>query len=152
MLSNMAYSNMVANANLSMQNAVSNQQAMNELNVSVTAAASNIVKNIGPLEARSAVDVLTNNELAAEISGLKATLAAFPSASPSGGGGGKKPTPLHPAGQGSLNNLYPPDSTIYAKLPTDFVTMNVDKPENVEISSRTEKGGNAVLTLKATKP
>lgn len=77
MLSNMAYSNMVANTNLSMQNAVSNQQAMNELNVSVTAAAVSTVKDLGPLEARSAVDILTNDELASEIAGLKATIEAF---------------------------------------------------------------------------
>ena len=77
MLSNLAYSNTVANTNLSWQNAVSHQQAMNELGLSVTAASVNTVKNLTPLEARSAVDVLTNDELAAEIAGLKATLQAF---------------------------------------------------------------------------
>lgn len=79
MLSNLAYSNTVANTNLSQQNAVANQQAMNELNVSIVAKASNTVSNLGPLEARSAVDILTNNELAQTIADMKATLQAFAS-------------------------------------------------------------------------
>lgn len=77
MLSNLAYSNMVANTNLSQQNAVANQQAMNELGISVTGKTVNLVSNLSPLEARSAVDVLSNNELAQTIADLKATLSAF---------------------------------------------------------------------------
>lgn len=38
MLSNLAYSNLVANTNLSQENAVANQQAMNELSVAITGA------------------------------------------------------------------------------------------------------------------
>ncbi|MCK9200903.1 MAG: RebB family R body protein [Gallionella sp.] len=45
MLSNLAYSNLVANTNLSQQNAVANQQAMNELGIAVVAMACNIVSN-----------------------------------------------------------------------------------------------------------
>ncbi|URX64742.1 R body protein [Luteibacter anthropi] len=78
MLSNLAYSNTVASTNLSQQNAVANQQAMNELGISIVAKASNTISNLGPLEARSAVDILTNNELAQTIADLKATLQAFP--------------------------------------------------------------------------
>ena len=77
MLSNLAYSNLVANTNLSQQNAVANQQAMNELGISVVAKATNTVSNLSPLEARSAVDVLTNNELAQTIADLKAALQTF---------------------------------------------------------------------------
>ncbi len=77
MLSNLAYSNTVANTNLSQQNAVANQQAMNELGISIVAKASNTVSNLGPLEARSAVDILTTNELAETIADLKATVQAF---------------------------------------------------------------------------
>lgn len=77
MLSNLAYSNTVANTNLSQQNAVANQQAMNELGISIVAKASNTVSNLGPLEARSAVDILTNDELAQTIADMKATLQAF---------------------------------------------------------------------------
>ena len=79
MLSNLAYSNTVANTNLSMQNAVANQQAMNELGVSVVGKAVNTVSNLGPLEARSAVDILTNNEVAQAIVDLKAAVTAFSS-------------------------------------------------------------------------
>ncbi|MFL6628036.1 MAG: R body protein [Burkholderiaceae bacterium] len=77
MLSNLAYSNTVANTNLSQQNAVANQQAMNELGISIVAKASNTVSNLSPMEARAAVDVLTNDELAQTIADMKATLQAF---------------------------------------------------------------------------
>jgi hypothetical protein len=77
MLSNLAFANVVFNTNLSQQNAVANQQAMNELGISVTSKAVNTVSNLGPLEARSAVDVLTNDEISQAIADLKATLQAF---------------------------------------------------------------------------
>lgn len=77
MLSNLAYSNAVANTNLSQQNAVANQQAMNELGISIVGKTVNKVSDLGPLEARSAVDVLTDNALADEIASLRATIAAF---------------------------------------------------------------------------
>ncbi|MCM8528978.1 MAG: hypothetical protein NE327_20815 [Lentisphaeraceae bacterium] len=77
MLSNLAYSNSVANTNLSQQNAVSNQQALNEVAISVTGKAVNNIANLGPLEARSAVDILTNDEIAQTIADLKATLESF---------------------------------------------------------------------------
>lgn len=77
MISNLAYGNTVANTNLSQQNAVANQQAMNELGVAITGRTVARVANLGPLEARSAVDVLTNNELAQTLADLKSTLQAF---------------------------------------------------------------------------
>lgn len=77
MLSNLAYSNVIANTNLSQQNAVANQQAMNELGISIVGKTVNKVSDLGPLEARSAVDILTNNEYAQTIADLKATLQAF---------------------------------------------------------------------------
>jgi len=77
MLSNLSFSNTVTNTNLSQQNAVSNQQAMNELGISILGKTVNKVSDLGPLEARSAVDVLTNNELAQTIADLKASLEAF---------------------------------------------------------------------------
>ena len=81
MFSNLAYSNTVANTNLSMQNAVANQQAMNELNVAVTANAVSKVSDLAPLEARSAVDILTNDEVAQAILDLKAAVSAFATSS-----------------------------------------------------------------------
>ncbi len=77
MLSNLAYANTVANTNLSQQNAVANQQAMNQLGISIVGKTVNNVANLGPLEARSAVDVLTDNSLADEIASLRSTLEAF---------------------------------------------------------------------------
>ncbi|HEX7340257.1 MAG TPA: hypothetical protein VF271_10050 [Rhodanobacteraceae bacterium] len=77
MLSNLAYTNAVATNNLGQQNAVSNQQSGNQLNVSLTAKATNTVSNPGPLEARSAVDVFSNNSLAQTIADLKSSVQAF---------------------------------------------------------------------------
>ena len=77
MLSNLAYSNTVTNTNLSMQNAVSNQQAMNELGISIVGKTVNKVSDLGPLEARSAVDILTNDEVAQAILDLTASIKAF---------------------------------------------------------------------------
>lgn len=89
MLSNLAFANVVASNNLGQQNAVSNQRTVGELGLSVLAGGTNTVGNLGPMEARSAVDVLSNNELAQTIADLKSTLAAFTSPS-----GGMQPTPL----------------------------------------------------------
>ncbi|CAM3473149.1 hypothetical protein [Paracidovorax anthurii] len=85
MLSNLAYSNVVTTNNLGQQNAVSNQRAVGELGLPLVAKATNTISNIGPLEARSAVDVLTNDELAQTIADLKAVVDAF------AGAGGKVP-------------------------------------------------------------
>jgi hypothetical protein len=84
LLSNLAYSNAVSTNNIGQQNAVSNQQAGNELGVPLVANAVNAVSNFGPLASRSAVDVLTNNELAQAIADLKSVVEAF--ADPSGAG------------------------------------------------------------------
>lgn len=91
MISNLAYADLVANTNLAQQNSVSNQQALNEVGLAVTGKAVTNVANLGPLEARSSVDVLTNNELAQTIADLKATVAAF-----GGGGSGPRPRPNRP--------------------------------------------------------
>lgn len=77
LLANLAYANTIANTNLAQQNAVANQQAMNELGIAILGKASNLVTTLGPLEARSAVDILTNNELAQTLANLKSTLQAF---------------------------------------------------------------------------
>ncbi|HEY8880575.1 MAG TPA: hypothetical protein VIN03_23595 [Roseateles sp.] len=77
MLSNLAFANIVASNNLGQQNAVSNQRSVGELGLSTLANGTNTVSNLDPLEARSAVDVLSNDELAQTIADLKSTLAAF---------------------------------------------------------------------------
>ncbi|WP_434030911.1 hypothetical protein [[Pseudomonas] boreopolis] len=85
MVSNLAFSNFTANTDLAQKSAVSNQQAMNGLGLSIVAKASNTVSNLGPLEARSEVDVLTNNGVAQAIADLKSAIEAF--AGPQGGDG-----------------------------------------------------------------
>ncbi|WP_345776015.1 hypothetical protein [Rhodanobacter sp. K2T2] len=77
LLSNLAYSNVVSTTNLGQQNAVANQQAGNQISTPIVAKAVNTVSDLGPMDSRSAVDVLTNNELAQTIADLKASVEAF---------------------------------------------------------------------------
>lgn len=77
MLSNQAYSNSVQTNSNSVQNALANQQAMDKVRLSILGKAVNSVSNLGPLPARSAVDLLTGDELAQAIGDIKAVLAAF---------------------------------------------------------------------------
>jgi hypothetical protein len=74
MLSNLAFANLVQNVNLSQQNAVSNQQAMNQLGITVTGKVVNLIANLSPLEAASATHVLTGNTVAEDIADLRAAL------------------------------------------------------------------------------
>jgi hypothetical protein len=73
MLSNLAYANLVSNINLSQQNAVSNQQAMNQLLITVTGKIVNMLANLSPLEAAAATGLFTGDDLASRIADLKAT-------------------------------------------------------------------------------
>jgi hypothetical protein len=77
MLSNLAYANLIANVNLAGQNAVSNQQAMNQLALTVTGKVVNLVANFSPLEAAAVVKLDTGNDVAEQLADLKGTLAAF---------------------------------------------------------------------------
>lgn len=83
-LANLNYGNVVTNTNLGAQNAVSNQQAHSQLAISALGKAVNLVQNLGPLQARSSVDVLTDNAVADEIAGLRASIQGF-------SGGGRRP-------------------------------------------------------------
>jgi hypothetical protein len=84
LLSNLAYSNVVSTTNLGQQNAVANQQAGNQISTPIVAKAVNTVSDLGPMDSRSAVDVLTNNELAQTIADLKASVEAFAAPDKSG--------------------------------------------------------------------
>lgn len=77
MLSNLAYTNTLSNSNLGQQNAVANQQALNQLNVATVGGMVSAISDLGPLESKSAVEVMTDNALAATIIDLKAAVAAF---------------------------------------------------------------------------
>jgi hypothetical protein len=77
MLSNLTYANLISNINLSQQNAVANQQAMNQLLLTVTGKIVNMLANLSPLEAISATKLFTGNVLAEQLADLKATVDAF---------------------------------------------------------------------------
>ena len=77
MLSNLEYSNVVANTNLSEQNAVSNQQLVSEVGVSILGKAVNMISSLGPLESKSSSEILTGNTIAEQIASLKASVQAF---------------------------------------------------------------------------
>ncbi len=78
---NIALGNTVVSTNLSHQNAVSNQQRLNQTRLATLGKAVNRVGNLQPIASRSAVDVLSNNSLAELIADLKAVLEAFSPAS-----------------------------------------------------------------------
>jgi hypothetical protein len=77
MLSNLAYANLISNTNLGQQNAVSNQQALNQLNATVTGKSVNLVANLNPLEAVAAVKLDTGNDIAEQLADLKGAVQAF---------------------------------------------------------------------------
>lgn len=118
MLSNLAFSNDVANANLSEQNAIANQQAMNELGVSVTAKTAADVSKLSPKAARSAVDVLSGNEEAQAILDLKAGLSAFKGGG-TGGNSGKVKEPL--------------TGKVFVNLPIELIFEGID-PKDVNVA------------------
>ncbi len=116
-LSNLGYSNVTNNVNRGAQNAVANQQAHAKLTISVVGKSVNAVSNLGPLQARSSVDVLTNNAVGQTITDLKASLSAFDNGGGGGGGGGR----------------IPPEWQALAKLLRELVT------EVVEIEARNSR-------------
>ncbi|MBS0661098.1 MAG: hypothetical protein JSR82_23000 [Verrucomicrobia bacterium] len=73
-LGNLATANLVVSTNTGSQNAVANQQAATQLALAVLGRTVNAVQNLGPVTARTSVDVLTNNEVAQAIADLKAAL------------------------------------------------------------------------------
>jgi Killing trait len=75
MLANLAYANLLQNVNLSQQNAVSNQQAANQLQLTVTGKAVNLISNLSPMEAVAVTKMDTGNDIAQQISDLKAAIA-----------------------------------------------------------------------------
>jgi hypothetical protein len=74
MLSNLAFANLVANNNLSQQNAVSNQQAMNQLTLTITGKTVNRISDLSPAEATAIQTLQSDNDLAEQLAGLKAAV------------------------------------------------------------------------------
>ncbi len=81
MLSNLSFSNLLTNNNLSQQNAVSFQQSMNQVAVTVTAKGVNRISDTSPMEAMAVTELLTSNDLAAQIAQLRAVTKRAPPAS-----------------------------------------------------------------------
>ena len=77
MLSNLAYANLITNVNLSQQNAVSNQQSMYQLGLTVTGKTVNLVSNLSPMEAVAVVKLDTGNDVAEQLADLSATVKQF---------------------------------------------------------------------------
>ena len=82
MLSNLAYANLISNTNLAQQNAVSNQQGLNQLGATVTGKSVNLVSNLNPLEAVAAVKLDTGNDVAEQLADIKGIVQAFSPAPP----------------------------------------------------------------------
>jgi len=74
MLSNLAFANLINNTSLSQQNAVSNQQSMNQLNLTLTGKAINRISNLSPTEANATTKIITGNDLASQLAELVAAL------------------------------------------------------------------------------
>ena len=79
-LSNLAYSNMIANNNLTQQNTVANQQAMNQVARAVLGDVVNLVANVSPMEAVAVTKMDTGNDVAQQLMDLKAAIAGGQSA------------------------------------------------------------------------
>lgn len=78
-LSNLAYSNAINNNNLTQQNTVANQQAMNQVAQSILGNAINQVGNLSAMEAVAVVKMDTGNDIAQQIMDLQAAIAGGPS-------------------------------------------------------------------------
>ncbi|CAM3473183.1 hypothetical protein [Paracidovorax anthurii] len=76
-LSNLAYANQVTSNNLSAQNQVARQDAMNRLHYSILAQAVNQVQDLQPVTARSSVAAFTDNETAQALADLRAVIGSF---------------------------------------------------------------------------
>ena len=78
-LANLAYSNTLANINLTQQNTVANQQAMNQVGESVLGKTVNLVANLNPMEAVAVTKMDTGNDIAQQVTDLKAAIDGFKS-------------------------------------------------------------------------
>lgn len=81
-LSNLEYSNLLQNTNLTQQNTAANQQALNEVGVATLGKAVNLVANVSPTEAASITQLFTGNTVAQEIADLKASVGPSPPPTP----------------------------------------------------------------------
>jgi hypothetical protein len=76
-IANVAHANLTSSVNRSAQNAVANQQAHTQLNLTLVGKMTNKVQNLEPGSARSVVEILTDNDLAETLISLKAVVASL---------------------------------------------------------------------------
>lgn len=77
LLSNQALANAVASNDLSAKVALARQDAGSRLRLAILSQAVGRLQNSQPLSARSAVNAVSNNELAQTVADLKAAATAF---------------------------------------------------------------------------
>jgi hypothetical protein len=103
-LANLALANQIANINLAQQNALSNQQAMNQLAQSVLGNAVNLVADLSPMEAVAVVKLDTGNDMAQQLMDLQTAVNSGASPSPTPRPPGPRPRPpqvrRNPSGRG----------------------------------------------------
>ena len=116
MLSNLGYSNTVVNSNLSGQNALANQQVIDQLGTSILGKFAALLMELDPLEAKSSTELLTGNTVSEEIADLSAADVAL--------GTPNKPLPATT-----------PDRPYYVEAPAYFVVTNASSTEDVRMSS-----------------
>lgn len=77
LVANLSYANLLINENLGQQNAVSNQQGMNHLNVTVTGKINKLVSSLNPVESRALTRLEAGNNVAEHLADIKAMLHAL---------------------------------------------------------------------------
>ncbi|HEX8559088.1 MAG TPA: hypothetical protein VF668_13365 [Pyrinomonadaceae bacterium] len=79
-LADLALLNLVNNINASQQNAVSNQQAMNQVALATTGRVVNLVAGLSPLEALAVGRLYAGINVARQLAELKGSIAALSAA------------------------------------------------------------------------
>ncbi len=138
-LSNLAYSNAISNNNLTQQNTVANQQAMNQVGKSVLGHTVNFVADLSPMEAVAVVKVDTGNDLAQQIMDLKAAID---------GGQGNNVGPLPPPQP--LNPKPNPAGGIIATATMSDFPITLAFADNILSTDQT--GGTLLKVSKSSFP
>ncbi|HBB88615.1 MAG TPA: hypothetical protein DC047_13470 [Blastocatellia bacterium] len=140
-LSNLAYSNAITNNNLTQQNTVANQQAMNQVSQSVLGNAVNLVADVSPMEAVAVTKLDTGNDIAQQLMDLKAAIE-------SGTGANVPPSPLHPS---PLNPRPNPAGGIIATASiTDFPITLALEPSLGRVRGLRNQSGGTRLNVDST--
>jgi|GEM_PF-2163447 len=122
-LANLTYANTIANVNLSQQNTLANQQAINQVGLATLAKAVDLVADLSPMEAVATVKLDTGNDIAEQLADLKAVLNGF-SPNPGGGSGG---------GSGGGGSNSGPKVTTNPSGGTNITLTDADLPTEISV-------------------